>query len=385
MANDINYNEQYDVFLSYRRDGGETMAILLRDRLAAKGYRVFLDVEGLRSGDFNERLLRVIEGCTDFIVVLSQNSLDRCANKGDWVRREIAHALEKEKNVVPFFLRGFDWPDALPGDIASLPKQNGVNARDNEYFDAAVDRLADQFLLSKPYTKKRKPLSDKARKILMYVTMLVATLVALAVVVPALAKHWENTKERYFEGEDGSSASEQTTGGDNGSNPTTTTGATTNGDAIIQSSSFSELLSRVKENDECVVYYQEDPPLFSFVETVNRYYTLCLFYPTGILSYARGMMMNVNEKHEAIEGLIQFTNNYEDGFPKPEQKGAYTKGSYTVAVDGVEFTVFPDNENGFGKFNDDGSIHITSDAEYATTGDFFPQGVFMNGKLLPLE
>ena len=146
----MNYGVNYDIFLSYRRDGGETMAILLRDRLVAKGYRVFLDVEALRSGKFNEKLLQVIENCKDFIIVLSPNSLDRCINEGDWVRNEISHALSNGKNVVPVFLRGFTWPENLPGDISELPNHNGIDAANNMYFDAAIDLLTDKFIISRP-------------------------------------------------------------------------------------------------------------------------------------------------------------------------------------------------------------------------------------------
>ena len=147
----------YDIFLSYRRDGGETMAILLRDRLVAKGYRVFLDIENLNSGRFNAKLLTVIENCTDFVSVLSKNSLDRCANEGDWVRLEIAHAIATKKNIVPVMLRGFEWPQNLPDDISELTTNNGINASMNEYFDAAIDRLTDKFLLSKPVTSDSPP------------------------------------------------------------------------------------------------------------------------------------------------------------------------------------------------------------------------------------
>ena len=140
----------FDVFLSYRRDGGETMAILLKDRLSAKGYRVFLDIEGLNSGSFNTKLLFVIEECTDFVFVGSKGSLDRCANEGDWVRLEIAHALRHSKNIVPIMLRDFEFPATLPEEIDSLRVQNGVNANSHEYFDAAIDRLAEKFLKSKP-------------------------------------------------------------------------------------------------------------------------------------------------------------------------------------------------------------------------------------------
>jgi len=126
------------------------MAILIRDRLASKGFNVFLDVESLNSGNFNTKLFQVIESCKDFIALLSANALDRCMNEGDWVRAEIAHAIKHNKNVVPIMLRGFEWPEHLPEDIADLPMKNGVNANNNEYFDAAIDRLAEKFLLSKP-------------------------------------------------------------------------------------------------------------------------------------------------------------------------------------------------------------------------------------------
>jgi hypothetical protein len=149
------YSKIYDIFLSYRRDGGEAMAILLRDRLVEKGYNVFLDIEGLTSGSFNTRLLDVIENCKDFVLVCSKNALDRCVNEGDWVRREIAYAFELNKNIIPVMMRGFEFPDNLPEDIAAIPNQNGVSAEKNEYFDAAVDRMAKQFLLSKPKEIKK--------------------------------------------------------------------------------------------------------------------------------------------------------------------------------------------------------------------------------------
>ena len=42
---------EYDVFISYRRDGGAETAKHLRDVLTERGYRVFFDTDSLRSGD----------------------------------------------------------------------------------------------------------------------------------------------------------------------------------------------------------------------------------------------------------------------------------------------------------------------------------------------
>jgi len=144
------FADTYDIFLSYRRDGGEAMAILLYDQLTARGYKVFLDIENLNSGTFNKKLFDVIDGCKDFVLICSKDSLNRCINDGDWVRMEIAHALNNEKNIVPVMLRGFVFPDVLPDDIEAVRMHNGVNANSHEYFDAAIDRLASKFLISRP-------------------------------------------------------------------------------------------------------------------------------------------------------------------------------------------------------------------------------------------
>jgi len=139
---------KYDVFISYRRQGGEQAARIICDRLADAGYHVFYDVEALRSGAFNTKLYSVIDECRDVIVVLSQNSLDRCTDENDWVRLEIAHALKAGKNVIPVFLRGFEFPDTLPENIAQLRYQNGLEAN-SEFFDAFIEKLK-LFLKSKP-------------------------------------------------------------------------------------------------------------------------------------------------------------------------------------------------------------------------------------------
>ena len=52
---------KYNVFISYRREGGEALACLLCERLKKLGCSVFYDVESLRNGMFNEKIYKVIE------------------------------------------------------------------------------------------------------------------------------------------------------------------------------------------------------------------------------------------------------------------------------------------------------------------------------------
>ena len=48
-------DKQYDIFISYRRKGGEGIACALYDRLVMRGYRVAYDREALAAGRFDGR------------------------------------------------------------------------------------------------------------------------------------------------------------------------------------------------------------------------------------------------------------------------------------------------------------------------------------------
>ncbi len=130
----------YHVFISYRRDGGDAMARLLYDRLQADGYCPFLDVEQMRSGKFNDQLLKRIAECDDFVLILPPNGLDRCRNEEDWVRKEIVEALRLGKNIIPFMLRGFSFPTNLPECIKEVKDYQGIPAS-QDYFDSTMERL----------------------------------------------------------------------------------------------------------------------------------------------------------------------------------------------------------------------------------------------------
>ena len=147
----------YQIFISYRREGSEFLGKILYDRLTAAGYKVFYDVESLRSGTFNEQLYRHVDGCTDFILLLPAHALDRCiGNPDDWVLREVARAIQGGKNIIPVRMRGFeDFPENLPAEIASLPDYECLDASVQEYFDAAFDRLCQHFLKSKPQSARQ--------------------------------------------------------------------------------------------------------------------------------------------------------------------------------------------------------------------------------------
>lgn len=144
-----------DVFISYRRDGGDMTAMYFYQALKDRGYNVFYDLEVLRAGKFNEALLDSIKSCTDFVVILSPHALDRCNDENDWVRREIAEALRSKKNIIPVMLKGFTFPETLPEEIDDIRYQNGLSCT-TEYFEESINRLCQRYLRSLPISAKKK-------------------------------------------------------------------------------------------------------------------------------------------------------------------------------------------------------------------------------------
>ncbi len=140
--------KKYDIFISYRRSSYDT-ANLVATRLRAAGYSVFFDMESLRSGKFNEQLYEVIDNCTDFVVVLPPNALDRCVSEDDWVRLEVCRAIKGNKNIVPIMLNGFVWPNPMPTGMEELSNYQALTASSIEYFDLAMERLQKCYLRSK--------------------------------------------------------------------------------------------------------------------------------------------------------------------------------------------------------------------------------------------
>lgn len=181
----------YDVFISYRRLGGEYTAKIVKDRLVGLGYNVFFDVESLRSGNFNQKLYQFIEECKDFILILAPDSLDRCVHEDDWVRLEIAHAMKHNLNIIPIMLRGFEFPEILPPEIASLKYKNGIEAN-MEFFDAFIHKL-EGFLIAKPSVKSRISHSFPLKGILP-----VFMVILLLCVMVGGVGYWYLTREKDY-------------------------------------------------------------------------------------------------------------------------------------------------------------------------------------------
>ena len=64
-----------DVFISYRRSNGSQLASLLKVHLEIRNLSVFLDVDRLEAGKFDNNLLQSIRSARNFVLVLTPGSL----------------------------------------------------------------------------------------------------------------------------------------------------------------------------------------------------------------------------------------------------------------------------------------------------------------------
>nr|XP_034182017.1 sterile alpha and TIR motif-containing protein 1 isoform X8 [Osmia lignaria] len=137
-------DKSLDVFVSYRRSNGSQLASLLKVHLQLRGFSVFIDVERLEAGKFDNNLLQSIRQAKHFLLVLTPKALERCIQDTeckDWVHREIVAALQSQCNIIPI-IDNFQWPEPeeLPEDMRAVCHFNGVRWI-HDYQDACVDKL----------------------------------------------------------------------------------------------------------------------------------------------------------------------------------------------------------------------------------------------------
>ena len=142
--------KSYDVFISYRREGGLDFARSIAYYLRIEGYQCFLDQRELKTGQFNSQIYEAIENSKYFLSVLTHGALDRCAEPGDWVRKEIEHALQCGVTVIPVAVRGekLVFPDSLPDSLAILKSaQASFIDRETDFEETIVKMLRNQMKL----------------------------------------------------------------------------------------------------------------------------------------------------------------------------------------------------------------------------------------------
>lgn len=121
------------IFINYRRDEHQREARYLTLALEAHfgGKRIFLDVYGIEVGDqWLETLEKQVAACDAMVVLIGESWLDlkdsvgyrRLDNPTDFVRFQIAQALQRNIPVLPVLLHGAPMPrmNELPSDLMAL-------------------------------------------------------------------------------------------------------------------------------------------------------------------------------------------------------------------------------------------------------------------------
>ena len=127
------------VFISYRREDSAGHAGRVHDRLVREfgSDLLFMDVDGIPLGvNFVKVLQEEVAKCSVLLAVIGHEWLNvrdedgrrRLDNPDDFVRVEIAAALQRDVPVIPIMLEGTKVPKAnqLPNDLQGLALRNGL-------------------------------------------------------------------------------------------------------------------------------------------------------------------------------------------------------------------------------------------------------------------
>jgi hypothetical protein len=141
-------NDAKGMFISYRRDESAGYTGRIADRFTEHfgKDRVFRDIDSIEPGlDFAEAIESAIGSSGVMLAVIGKNWLsatdaagrERLQDPNDYVRMEIAAALQRNMRVIPVLVQGASMPgtDELPEDLAPLTRRNAFELHDSSWGD----------------------------------------------------------------------------------------------------------------------------------------------------------------------------------------------------------------------------------------------------------
>ncbi|MBC8263118.1 SUMF1/EgtB/PvdO family nonheme iron enzyme [Acidovorax sp.] len=143
------------IFISYRRADSAGYAGRLHDRLSQRfgQGQIFMDINTIEPGlDFVEVIEEAVGSCDVLIVLIGREWLTitdatgrrRLDNPQDFVRLEVATALDRNIRVIPALVGGSTMPHLadLPNALKKLARRNALEISDTR-FHHDVDRLIE--------------------------------------------------------------------------------------------------------------------------------------------------------------------------------------------------------------------------------------------------
>jgi hypothetical protein len=189
------------VFISYRREDSSGYAGRLYDILSAHfgGENTYMDVDTIMGGDsFPVVIEEKISECDALLAVIGERWLTctaanggrRLDMAGDFVRLEIAKALERGVRVIPVLVGGATMPHPadLPDELRPLAAREAMDLRD-AHFRADAERLIDTLKKTVPGIANRP---WKARSKRFFFTL--SFVLAVAAVVGGIMLSWQPKK-----------------------------------------------------------------------------------------------------------------------------------------------------------------------------------------------
>ncbi len=187
------------VFISYRRDAAGYLALALYQKLKDQEIDAFYDIENIRAGQFEPIILNQIAARPYFLLLLTPDTLERCVEEEDWVRREIVQAIATHRVLVPTYTPTFDFDDIeryLPGDLG--PEVRRFNAQELphnlKWFEAAVKQLVEEFLV--PVQVEQATVSASSQAVVDRAIQKIDTLPAVTDAGLSAQQHFERARRR---------------------------------------------------------------------------------------------------------------------------------------------------------------------------------------------
>ncbi len=123
---------KYDVFISYSRKDTKTVMIIV-ELLKAKGINVWIDYDGIYTGDaFKRTIVSAIKESKEFIFFSSEAS-----NQSEWTTKEVGVAVALKKKIIPIKLDKSEYSSDILFDLVNL---DFLEARTSD-IDEVVKRL----------------------------------------------------------------------------------------------------------------------------------------------------------------------------------------------------------------------------------------------------
>jgi hypothetical protein len=192
--------QKYDIFISYRHEGGMQDARLIDEKLRNSGYSVSFDIDTLGRGKFTDTLKTRLKDCKDFIAIFEATYYGRFFDANgnvqpeevlneDWCYLELKHALQLGKNIIPLVPKDFIFPKNLPKEVKEVAEMNAIQLTEKE-FKEIFEHKVKAYLFSKPrFTYRHK------KSIISFLSL------AIIAVIIYLVYEWQNSKREAAEAE----------------------------------------------------------------------------------------------------------------------------------------------------------------------------------------